>query len=86
MDAKKLCTYIGIGGGVLGGVASVLGIVQTVDEMKNGVKLRDDQMESMTVAISNKVSNNIVASYGELAANIVVALKSDAEKSNKGQN
>lgn len=79
MDAKKLLTGVGIVGGVLGGICSLLGIAQTVDQMKNGVKLRDDQLESLSNSISTKVSVDIVNNYDALAAAIVA----QAKESNK---
>lgn len=75
MDAKKLLTGVGIVGGVLGGICSLLGIAQTVDQMKNGVKLRDDQLESLSNSVSIKVSANIVNNYDALAAAIVAQAK-----------
>lgn len=79
MDAKKLLTGVGIVGGVLGGICSLFGIAQTVDQMKNGVKLRDDQLESLSNSVSIKVSANIVNNYDALAAAIVA----QAKESNK---
>lgn len=75
MDLKKVSTGICIFGGVLGSVCSVLGIVQTVDQIKNGVKLRDDQLATLSNSISNQVSANVINNFDTLADSIIMKAK-----------
>ena len=61
MDSSKLLKGLSFTSAGLGIIGGILGLVQTVDQMKNGVKLRDDQMLSMSRAIANNVSQNCMS-------------------------
>lgn len=58
MDSNKLYKGLAIAGAGLGIVGGALSIYQTVDQMRNGVKLRDDQVYSIARIVANNVSEN----------------------------
>lgn len=60
MNGKNLLTGLGIAGGALGIIGGVMSIVQTADEMKNGVKLRKDQLDYIASATAVQVTNSFV--------------------------
>lgn len=59
MNSKTLLTGLGIVGGAMAIVGEGLNIAKTVDEMKHGVKLRDDQLATLSINVSNQVTTTI---------------------------
>lgn len=67
MNGKNLLTGLGIAGGALGIIGGVMSIVQTADEMKNGIKLRNDQLDYIAAKTSIHVTNNILENVDVIA-------------------
>lgn len=82
MNSKKLITGLGIAGGVLGIVCYGLDVYKTVDEIKNGVKLRDDQIDSLAVKVSNNVVENLYSNADVFADKIAERMLASAQNSN----
>ena len=68
---KKIITGLGIAGGVLGVVGGIMSIAQTADQMKNGIKLREDQLDAIADRVSGTVCNYIAINNEELFASIL---------------
>lgn len=68
MNSKSLMTGLGIAGGALGIIGGVMNIYQLADEMKNGVKLRKDQMDYIAAATAVNVTNHFIDNLDDFAA------------------
>lgn len=81
---NKILTGVGIAGGIVSIGVGLLEGVKTIGEMKNGVKLRQDQLQSVTDAISTNLINFF--DYDKLAESVVnEQLRKRLESKKKGE-